>query len=147
MEIGYPNFRVVGSVLTSASLAWAMWRIWPGVSKSVAAAVAAWCVFAYMMLGAQVHENHFYMTMPMLALAAGELRELRWAYWWSSMIFTANLYVFEGFGAGYPSLIDRRWTFIDMTVLLALANFVVFGLFTRQIVRLTRVPPVAVAGS
>jgi hypothetical protein len=89
-----------------------------------------------MMLGAQVHENHFYMTMPMLVLAAGPLAELRWAYWWSSLIFVGNLYVFEGLGAGHPSLFDRRWTFIDVTVLLAAANVVVFVLFTRQLVRL-----------
>lgn len=138
MEIGYPNFRTVGTVLTSASLVWAMWRTWRGVSTPVAAALAAWCIYAYMMLGAQVHENHFYMTMPMLALAAGPLAEVRWAYWWSSLIFVANLYVFEGLGAGHPSLFDRRWTFIDVTVLLAAANFVVFVLFTRQLVRLTR---------
>jgi hypothetical protein len=49
--------------------------------------------------------------------------------------------MFEGLGAGYPSLLDRRWTFIDMSVLLAAANLAVFVLFTRQVVRLTRAEP------
>jgi hypothetical protein len=141
MDIGYPNFRLVGTALTSTALVWAMWRARRGLPIGPAAALAAWCTYAYMMLGAQVHENHLYMTIPMLALAAGACRGLRPAFWAVSVIFTINLYMFEGLGAGHPSLLDRRWTFIDMSVLLAVANLAVFVLFTRQVVRLTRAEP------
>lgn len=140
MEIGYPNFRVVGTVLTSAALVWAMWRVSRGVPRGAAIATAAWSAYAYMMLGAQVHENHMYMALPMLALAAGELTELRPIFWIASAVFTLNLYLFQGLGADFMSVIDRRWTFIDMSVLLAAFNVGVFVVFTRRVARLTRAP-------
>ena len=138
-ELGYPNMRTVGTILTLAALAWAVWRAWRGVSRAGAAALAAWSLYAYFMLGAQVHENHLYIALPVLALAAGELKSLRSAFWILSAIVVLNLYLFEGFGDGYPPLIDRRWTIIDMSVLLAVINVGVFVWFTRRVVAVTRV--------
>jgi hypothetical protein len=139
-ELGFPNARVVGVMLTSAALAWAMWRTWRGVSRAGAAALASWSLYAYVILGAQVHENHLYMALPMLVFAAGELPELRAPFWAVSAIVTLNIYLFEGLGSGHPPLIDRGWTFVDMTVLLSVVNVGVFVWLTRRIAAATRVP-------
>jgi hypothetical protein len=139
-ELGYPNARVVGTILTLMALSWAVWRTWRGVSRAGAAALAAWSLYAYFMLAAQVHENHLYIALPVLVLAAAELKTLRPAFWILSAIVTLNIYLFEGLGAGYPPVIDRRWTVIDMTVLLSVVNFIVFVWFTRRVAAVTRVP-------
>ena len=139
-QLGYPNARLVGVAMTTTALVWAMWRASRGVSRAGGAALAAWSTYAYMMLGAQVHENHLYVTLPMLAVAAGELTSLRSAFWILSGILSLNLYLFEGFGSGHPPLLDRHWTFIDMSVLLAMVNLTVFVWVTRRVAALTRQP-------
>ena len=68
---GMPNPRTVGIVLTAAALGWAMWRSRRGVTAPVGALVGAWCVLAYFMVSGQVHENHAYLALPLLGLAAG----------------------------------------------------------------------------
>lgn len=140
MELGYPNARVIGTILTSSSLVWVVWRAWRGISRPGAAALAAWSIYAYFMFNTQVHENHLYSALPLLALAAGEARTFRPAFYWVSGIVTMNEYLFYGFGYDYPSLIDRHLTFIDTTVVLSVINVCVFVWFTRQVVAATRVP-------
>ena len=139
--LGYPNARVVGTLMTLTALGWAMWRTSRGVSRAGATALAAWSLYAYFMFGAQVHENHLYIALPILVLAAGELKTLRPAFWVLSAIVTLNIYLFEGLGTGHPPLIDRRWTVIDMSVLLSVINVCVFIWFTRRVVAASRVPP------
>jgi hypothetical protein len=140
MELGYPNARVIGTILTSSSLVWVVWRAWQGVSRPAAAALAAWSIWAYFLFNTQVHENHLYSAIPLLALAAGESKVFRPAFYWVSGIVTMNEYLFYGFGYDYPSLIDRRWTFVDATVVLSVINVCVFVWFTRRVVALTRAP-------
>ena len=53
-------------------------------------------------------------------LAAGEPR-LRALHWLITAAFVLNLYLFYGLGMTLPPVIDRRWTFIDMSVLLSVA--------------------------
>ena len=117
---------------------WAGWRASGGVTRAGAAALAAWSIYAYVILGAQVHENHLYPALPLLALAAGELAVLRSFFWIVSGIFAFNLYLFYGLGAGHPPIINRSWSGIDFTVWLSLANVVVFVVFTRRVAALTR---------
>jgi len=137
-ELGYPNAKTVGAALTLAALAWVVWRAWRYVSRPAAAALAAWSVYAYFMFSAQVHENHLYIALPLLVLAAGELKALRRTFWWVSGIVTLNIYLFEGLGKGHPPVIDRHWTIIDMTVVLSVINLCVFIWFTRQVTAATR---------
>ena len=132
-ELGYPNARVVGVMLTSAALAWVMWRAWRGVSRPGAVALGAWSIYAYFIFSAQVHENHLYIALPLLALAAGELKALRPAFFWVSAIVTLNVYLFEGLGNGHPPLVNRHWTVVDMTVVLSVINVCVFVWFTRLV--------------
>ena len=117
---GLPNPRTIGTVLSAAAMGWAVWRCWRGVTAPVAAMAGAWCVLAYFMLSGQVHENHAYLALPFLGIAAAMRPRLRPLYWWLSGAFTLNLYLFYGFGQSLPPLIDRGWTFIDMSVLLAI---------------------------
>ncbi len=57
----------------------------------------------------------------MLGFAAGAMPTLRPMYWLISAAYALNLYLFYGLGRTLPPVIDRQWTFIDLTVLLALA--------------------------
>src|SRR6185436_1243643 len=116
---GIPNPRTVGVLLTMASIGWSIWRSWRGVSAPVGALVGSWCVLAYFMLAGQVHENHSYLALPFLAIAAGALPQLRPLYWWISAAFVLNIYLFYGLGQSLPPVIARSWTFVDMSVLLS----------------------------
>ncbi len=140
VELGYPNPKVIGTVLVFTALAWAVWRASRGLSRAGAMALAGWCVYAYSMFGAQVHENHLYPVIPLLALAAAEVPRLRPVYWIMSLVFALNIYLFYGLGDGWPPVIDRGWTFIDMSVLLAMVNVVVFVWFTGRLRRLLDAP-------
>ena len=116
---GIPNPRVVGIAFTLIAIGWGMWRMRRGVTAPTAALVAAWCVIAYFMVAGQVHENHTYLALPFLAIAAGARPRLRALHWLITAAFVLNLYIFYGLGMTLPPVIDRSWTFIDMSVLLS----------------------------
>jgi hypothetical protein len=117
---GLPNPRTIGTVLSAAALLWAVWRCRRGPGAAVAAMAGAWCVLAYFMLSGQVHENHAYLALPFLGLTASLMPRLRPLYWLLSAAFVLNLYLFYGFGQSLPPVINRAWTFIDMSVLLSM---------------------------
>jgi hypothetical protein len=50
-----------------------------------------------------------------------------------SAILTLNLLMFYGFGRGLPHPIERGWTGVDASVLLAFVSLGVFGWTTRQL--------------
>ena len=131
--LGYPNARAVGIVLTAVAIGWACWRMRRLTRFSQAAALSAWCGYAYAMLFAQVHENHWYAVVPFLGLAAAADRRYRAAFVGITAVAALNLYLFYGFGTGWPPIIHRSWTAIDMTVLLSVLNVGVFVWFGRQL--------------
>jgi hypothetical protein len=126
MEVGYPNPKPIGSVLVCAIIGWGLWRSRKGLAAGLAALVGAWCVYVYAMFSAQVHENHFYLAVPLLAVAAGLDTGLRRLFWAISALTAFNMYIFYGFGTWWSPEINPRWTVVDMTVL---ASFVNVGLF------------------
>jgi hypothetical protein len=134
----YPNPKPFASAVVVAAILWACWRARRGLSLAPAAFLGAWCVYAYTMLGVQVHENHLYLAVPFVLLAAGIDRTLRPLAWAVSILTALNMYVFYGLGDGRPPLVDRRWTGVDLTVWLAFANVAVFAWATRALLRLTR---------
>ena len=73
------------------------------------------------MLAVQVHENHLYLAVPLLAAAAAARPRLRPVLYATSAMFALNLCLFFGFGRGFP-LPPRNVTIVDATVLLAVAN-------------------------
>lgn len=135
---GLPNPRTIGTGLTAVALAWAMWRARRGVSRSTACLLAAWCVLAYFMVSGQVHENHAYLAIPLLAVAAGESPRVRRIYWAVSAAFFANVYIFYGFGTTHPPLFDRRWTFVDASILLSAVYAAVVLWVTVEMIAATR---------
>ena len=138
---GIPNPRTVGLLLTVASIGWSVWRCRRGVSAPVGALVGAWCVIAYFMLAGQVHENHSYLALPFLAIAAGALPQLRRLYWLISAAFILNLYLFYGFGESLPPVISRNWTFVDMSVLLSVVYFGLAIWMTSHVIARTAQEP------
>jgi hypothetical protein len=134
---GLPNPRIIGTVMTAAALGWATWRSRRGLTAERGALVAAWCVLAYFTLSGQVHENHSYLALPLLGFAAGAMPSLRPMYWLTSAAYALNLYLFYGLGQTLPPAIGRHWTFIDLTVLLALAYCLLVLLLTRRVAAAT----------
>jgi hypothetical protein len=139
-EFGYPNPRVVGWLMVGACWLWGLWLGRRGVSLAGGLVFGAWTVYAYAMFAPQVHENHLYLAVICLTVAAALDRRVR-AHWLAtSAVFGLNLYLFYGLGNGAPPRVDPAWTGIDMTVLLAAASLIVF-------IRLTRFLPAACAAS
>ena len=132
-ELGYPNARHIGLALVAIAVIWACWRMRRLTHLSEAAALGAWCAYAYAMLAAQVHENHWYPVVPLLILAAASDRRYRGVLAAISIVAALNLYLFYGLGFGWPPIAQRTWTGIDATVVLAVLNVFVFGRFGRLI--------------
>jgi hypothetical protein len=131
--LGYPNARVVGLVLVILAISWACWRVRRNVTLAQAAAITGWCAYAYAMLAAQVHENHWYAAVPLFGLAAGANRRYRTVFWAVTAVAALNLYLFYGLGDGWPPITSRAWTGIDMTVVLSVVNVGVFAYAGRLI--------------
>ena len=121
MALGYPNPRPVALLAVGAAAAWSLWRARRSQDLGLIFACAAVIVHAYFVLGVQVHENHMYLAIPLLAVAAANHPRLRPVLVAATIVFGLNLYLFVGLGRGF-ALPDRNLTVIDSTVLLAAAN-------------------------
>jgi len=137
MELGYPNARVVGLMLVGGALAWACTRARQVTSLGDLAALAGWCLWAYALFAAQVHENHLAAAVFLVAPAAALQRRYRPAFWVLSAVVALNLYLFYGLGDGWPPVVSRTVTIIDATVVLSVANLAAFAWFTTLVVRRT----------
>jgi hypothetical protein len=130
VKLGYPNPRPFAAVSIAAAAAWAFWRARRADDLALIYAAAAVIVHAYFILGVAVHENHLYLAVPLLAGAAAFRPRLRPVLLCVSGVFALNLYLFFGFGRGLP-LPPRNFTVIDSTVILAVANCVLFAWHAR----------------
>jgi len=130
IDIGYPDPRVIGVVLTMAAAAWALWTSYQFTLRNPASAVDVWLlagvagflVHAYATLSAQVHENHLFAAAPFLVLAAAGRRAFRPICIGVSAVVALNLNLFYGFGDGIGYALPRRLTIVDATVIVALLN-------------------------
>ena len=134
VDIGYPDPRTIGIVLTIAATAWALWTAYnlqsnpqsairnPQWTCGCVAGVAAFSVHAYATLSAQVHENHLFAAVPLLVLAAAGRRAFAPICAGVSAVVALNLNLFYGFGDGIGYALPRAWTIVDVTVVLALLN-------------------------
>lgn len=120
MELGYPNARTIGTALALAAMLWAFWLARRG-SLPVMLASGAFATHAYTLLSVQVHENHLYLALPLMAAAGAPLTRLRGPYALVSAVCLLNLFLFQGLGQdiGVP---PRNFTVVDATVILALIN-------------------------
>ncbi len=131
VRLGYPNPRPWAMAAVGAVAMWALWRSRRADDVPGLAACGAVIVHAYFMLAVQVHENHFFLAVPLMAIAGAVLVQLRPVYAAASAGFALNLFLFYGFGGDLPG-VSRRLTIIDATVLLAAANLAVFVWHARQ---------------
>jgi hypothetical protein len=122
MEVGYPNPRPIGLVLVAIAVLWALWTARRAKDLWRIAAVGAFTTHAYATLSAQVHENHLYAALPLLALASGGRPAFRPVLIAVSAIFALNLNLFYGFGEDVGYALPRSITIIDATVVLAVVN-------------------------
>ena len=121
IALGYPNPRPVAMAAVGLAMLWSLWRARRSADVALMLACAALIVHAYFVLGVQVHENHLYLAVPLLAGAAACRPRLRPVLLSMSIVFALNLYLTVGLGRGVP-LPPRNLTMIDSTVLLAAVN-------------------------
>jgi len=120
MELGYPNARTIGTVLSTSVMLWGFWR----ARRASLPVVLASCIFAihaYTVLSVQVHENHFYLALPLIAAAGTLLPRMRAPYVLASVVCLFNLLLFQGLGRDYM-LPLRRLTLVDASVILSFVN-------------------------
>jgi hypothetical protein len=129
IEIGYPDPRTIGIVLTVAAAAWALWSVYQSASPDLwlLAGLAAFLVHGYATLSAQVHENHLFAAVPLLVLAAAGRRAFVPVAIGLSVVVSLNLNLFYGFGEGVGYALPRAMTIVDATVLVALLNCFLFS--------------------
>lgn len=120
VALGYPNPRPMATAVAAVVMLWAFWRARRAPLPMVLAA-GAFAVHAYFVLAVQVHENHLYMAVPVMAGAASLVPSLRGPYVLVSLVVALNLFLFYGIGRGYP-LPPRGFTIVDATVVLSFVN-------------------------
>jgi hypothetical protein len=120
IAIGVPNPRLIGTVLGGGMMLWAFWRARRGALPVVLASGAC-AIHAYTVLSVQVHENHLYLALPLMAAAGAVLPRLRGPYALASAVCLLNLLLFQGLGKDFP-VPPRGLTVVDTTVLLSFVN-------------------------
>jgi hypothetical protein len=120
VELGYPNARVIGNPLAGSLMLWAFWRA-RRAPLPILLAAGAFAVHAYTVLSVQVHENHFYLALPLMAAAGAVLPRLRAPYVLASAVCLLNLFLFQGIGRDFP-VQTRGLTIVDATVLVSFVN-------------------------
>ena len=132
VEIGFFDPKPYAAVLVLALTAWYCWRNRHNTSPARWAFIAGWTVLTYFVWNVPVHENHLYLAVPLFALAAALDLRYRRAFWTVSILCALNMYLFYGLGYGWPPLIGRGWTGIDLSVI---AAFVTCGVWLRLTLR------------
>jgi hypothetical protein len=122
IEIGYPNPRPIGAALAMLVMGWSLWTARRARDVWLLAALAAFLVHAYATLSAQVHENHLYAAVPLLAMASAGRPRLTPVYLVLSAIVALNLNLFYGISEDLGYAIPRTLLVIDMTVILSVLN-------------------------
>ena len=131
MERGFPNPRLVAIVLFGVPLVWALTISVRARGLGLHAALAAFIVTAYFTLSVQVHENHFFLALPLLVVAAALRREFVPVLAALSVGFGLNLYLMLGTRGDGPAEAALTVAGIDSTVWLAVVNCAVLAWFAR----------------
>ena len=125
VRLGYPDPRPFATAAFALVALWGLSQARHSRDLSLVYALGAFIVHTYFVLSVAVHENHLYLAVPLLALAAAVRPRLRRLHVTLSAVIALNLFLFFGLGRGVP-LPPRTFTIIDATVLLAAANCVLF---------------------
>ncbi|MGH9142793.1 MAG: hypothetical protein ACRD2I_16800 [Vicinamibacterales bacterium] len=130
MAHGVPNPRVIGLILLAAAVIWALRTARHARDPGLHAALGAFVVVAYFTLSVQVHENHFFLALPLMAIAAALRPAFAPVFAALSVAFALNLYLPFGIhGDGAP---DFVWslTIIDPSVVIAAVTCGLFAWLT-----------------
>jgi hypothetical protein len=141
MARGFPNPRVIGIAVMGAAILWGLTRAIRARDLATQAAVAAFTVVAYFTLSVQVHENHFFLAIPLLAVAAALRRELAPVFAALSVAFALNLYLIYGLRGAGPAEWTTTIGAVDSTVVLAVVVCALFGWLVTIVARLPRARP------
>lgn len=136
-EMGLPNPRPFGTILIASACLWALWRTRRSPRLAMHAALAAFTVQAFFVLGVSVHEHHMMLAVPFLAVAAALEPALRPIFLALSASVALNMNLFYGIGRGYGWNIPRMITPIDLSVLLAFANVGLLAWHARTLGRVS----------
>jgi len=116
---GLAHLRVVGTMFAVAGIGWGLWIGRRARDLALVAAVAGFSVYAYSILATRVHENHAFITIPLLVAAAAGRRRFVPVLAAVSVWFTLNL-VFYGLSDDGRFAVPRTLTVVDTTLLIAL---------------------------
>ena len=121
-ELGYANPRPIGRAAIVGATLWAMWVTRRCRDLAFAAALGAFTVHAFFVLGTGMHEHHQLLEIPLLVLAAALRRAFRPLLLVVSGIVALNINYIYGAGIGAGWVAPRMITGIDMSVLLSFFN-------------------------
>ena len=99
-----------------------MWHARRSMNLLTATGLTALVVHLYVVLGVQVHENHLFLAIPALAIAAALDARYRLFFAALTSIAFLNLNLFFGSGYGYTSALRDHVHLVDLTVVLAAVN-------------------------
>jgi hypothetical protein len=127
MARGFPNPRVVALLLLAAAVLWALKTARQARDLGLHAALAGFVVVTYFTLSVQVHENHFFLAVPLLAVASALRPAFRPVFMALSVTFALNLYLPFGLrGHGSAEFLNALLP-IDPGVVVALMTCAAFG--------------------
>jgi hypothetical protein len=135
VELGYPNPRAFASLVVLAVTGWGLWKNRHARDMARFAGLGGWAVFVYFVLGVAAHENHGFLVLPMLALAAALQPGWRPLAWTLSLTMALNLNAFYGLGEGVGYAVPRGITGLDLTVWLAALHVVLLVVYGRRLAK------------
>ena len=133
VELGHPNPRSAALLIFAVVSGWMLWRLRRVTDFWVQCALGAFVVHAYFTLTVAVHENHLYLAVPLIVVAAAGQPRLRALAATLSAVAALNLFLFYGLGRGrnWPAL--RAYTVVDASVWLAVIDLVALAWFWRTL--------------
>lgn len=135
MERGFPNPRAVALILLAAAVLWALKTAFRARDLGLQAALGAFVVVAYFTLSVQVHENHFFLALPLLAIAAALRPAFAPVFAALSVTFALNLYAIFGLRGNGPPDFVTTLARIDPGVPLAAITCALFVWFAAVFAR------------
>jgi hypothetical protein len=130
---GFPHPRLIAILVLAWPVMWALKKAWRARDLGLQAALAGFTVVAYFTLSVQVHENHFFLAIPLLALAAALRPAFAPVFTALSLSFALNLYLVYGVRGDGPAEWTTTIAGLDTTVLLAVAACALFGWFAATL--------------
>jgi len=135
MDRGLPHPRLIALAVLLPVVCWALYRARAAADLGLHAALAAFIVVAYFVLSVQVHENHFFLAIPFLTLAAALRPAFTRVAAALSITFALNLALTYGWAGQLPSTTRLPIVGIDATVVVAVANCALLAWFAAVFAR------------